>query len=155
MKQFLFFILVVGSLTSCAPDNIGRQAVMPASISNTQTPEGQFRVVTSFLLLEDSVQTWTDCYKQRVLQRDSKEGIDTFYDQWSCETPAQWYHMYKGVIITEDESLVEVGFLSKKYLTIYNLEQNGEGTFVKVKARTDIQVSPVPGYELQKVFVYE
>lgn len=155
MKQFLFFILITGSLVSCAPENIGRQAVVPASISNVQTPEGEFNIITSLLILEDSVLTWTDCSKQRVLNPNSIEGESTYYDQWTCNTPYQWYKLYKGVLITDEGDLIEVGFLSTNYLSVRDLKQNNNGTYIKVRTLNNIQVKKVPGYELQKVFIYE
>lgn len=156
MKQFLFFILVIGSLVSCAPDNISRQVIVPASIETIQTPNSEFEIVTSLLLVEDSVLTWTGCYNERVL---SNSGVDekqaTYYDKWVCPTPYKYFKLYKGVLITEDQSIVEVGFLSDRLLLYSDLEQNQHGTFIKVKALNNIQVKNVPGYSLTKIFIHE
>lgn len=153
----LFFVLIatVGLFfTSCQPDMTGRKAIVPASLENVQTPN-EFEIVTSLVLIQDSILTWTNCSKQRVLNPNSIEGESAYYDQWTCNTPYKWFKLYKGVLITNEGSLLDVGFLSQNQLTINDLTQNENGTFIRVKSVNNIQVREVPGYNLNKIFIYE
>lgn len=155
MKKVFPFLIFAGLFfSSCQSDMVGRKAVMPASLETIQTPE-RFEIVTSLLLLEDSVLTWTNCSKERVLDPNSIEGESIYYDRWTCNTPHGWYKMYKGVLVTNEGNLLDVGFLSKDELTINNLSQNENGTFIQVKSMNNIQVNKIPGYNLNKIFVYE
>lgn len=155
MRNLIFIAAIAGLfLTSCQPDTVGRKAVMPATLENVQTPD-EFEIVTSLLLIQDSVLTWSNCSKQRVLNPNSIEGESVYYDQWDCTTPHGWYKLYKGVLITNEGTLLDVGFLSKEELTINDLSQNNSGTFITVKTTNNIQVKKTPGYNLNKIFIYE
>lgn len=156
MRNLIFIAAIAGLfLTSCQPDTVGRKAVIPATLENVQTPD-EFEIVTSLLLIQDSVLTWTNCSKERVLQPVEIEDKSVkYYDQWTCTTPHGWYKLYKGVLITNEGTLLDVGFLSKEELTINDLNQNDTGTFIRVKTTDNVQVKKTPGYSLNKIFIYE
>lgn len=154
MKQFLFFITVIGFM-SCAPSNIGNQARVSASLENTYLDESKVYTVATNLYKIGKVTVYRNCKTERVPKVGSQG--EHYSDQIICKDQFAEYVVYQGVLILSNDGElepVEMKFLSPREIDPNNIIRNAEGSFVNVRITNDVQVKPNPGPSLEKVFLY-
>lgn len=149
---FSFSLFLLFLIFSCAPES-AHKAILPASLENTNL-EQEFNIVTRLVLIQDSVKTWTNCHETEFPKVDKFDEL-SWEQKYKCNTFCGYYFLYKGVLITEQGQLVEVGFLSPKELYSSCLLYDEIGSYVKVRTLKDVQVSNVPGYNLSKILMYD
>ncbi len=157
MKKLFFLVLLVPFI-SCQPDTISRQVVVPATLETVKTHQEGFNVVTTLQLLKDSVAVWSNCkIVQDEVMSDKTDFIHKV-DRTVCSKYEGIYYAYKGVLIAEldgTQTPLEIVFISKSLLGKDDLIDDGIGTYIKVRAVQNFELTNWPSNTSDKIFVYE
>lgn len=131
---------------------------IPVTVQELFQNDQRFPVVTSLLVIEDSVRTWVNCTQQEMPVQDKKTDYTRIETQYNCTRFNGYYTMYKGVFVLRnnkhEDELFEVGFLSHRKLTKDDLSFDEETPTVLVTVNDRIQIEARPGVALVKTLMY-